>query len=98
MKSLVIVLVVAVAATQAINFKDCKNFDNRPYGDPWQVSLNPEPLVIKEGGSIKLHYAFKAVKEMPIGTKVELTVQRNGNKIPCLPVRLRMLVVNRINH
>ena len=92
MKFLAIVLAVAVTVTQALNFEDCKNFDNRPYGDPWHVSLNPEPLVIKEGGSIKLHYAFQAVKEMPIGTQVELTVQRNGIKIPCLPVRLRIVV------
>merc|ERR1711973_641240 len=51
-----IVLAFAAVAVQADpEFKACAGFEDNSYVDPWKLTINPDPIVAKEGASVPVH-------------------------------------------
>merc|ERR1712209_343849 len=52
-----IVLAFAAVAVQADpEFKACAGFEDNSYVDPWKLTINPDPIVAKEGASVSVHF------------------------------------------
>merc|ERR1712174_61276 len=68
-----IVLAFAAVAVQADpEFKACAGFEDNSYVDPWKLTINPDPIVAKEGASVSVNFDIK--------------LKKNRIPLPCLPV------------
>merc|ERR1712038_1547027 len=64
-----IVLAFAAVAVQADpEFKACAGFEDNSYVDPWKLTINPDPIVAKEGASVSVHFDATVLKTLPVGT------------------------------
>ena len=82
-----IVLAFAAVAVQADpEFKACAGFEDNSYVDPWKLTINPDPIVAKEGASVSVHFDATVLKTLPVGTKVDFKMVKDGIPLPCLPV------------
>merc|ERR1712042_36318 len=64
----------------------CTGFDNTPFVNPFHISVNPDPLVIKKGAQVKIHFDATVVSELPAGAKIDVQLVKEGVPIPCLPI------------
>merc|ERR1712108_71862 len=82
-----IVLAFAAVAVQADpDFKACAGFEDNSYVDPWKLTINPDPIVAKEGESVTVHFDATVLKTLPVGTNLDIKLKKNGIPLPCLPV------------
>merc|ERR1712174_121125 len=82
-----IVLAFAAVAVQADpEFKACAGFEDNSYVDPWKLTINPDPIVAKEGASVSVHFDATVLKTLPVGTNLDIKLKKNGIPLPCLPV------------
>merc|ERR1712114_103111 len=62
-----IVLAFAAVAVQADpEFKACAGFEDNSYVDPWKLTINPDPIVAKEGASVSVHFDATVLKTLPV--------------------------------
>lgn len=82
-----IVLAFAAVTVQADpDFKACAGFEDNTYVDPWKLTINPDPIVAKEGESVQVHFDATVLKTLPVGTNLDIKLKKNGIPLPCLPV------------
>merc|ERR1711929_52670 len=86
MKTFALVLALVAVAAAKPNFEACPGFEDNSYVNPWHLSLNPDPVVAKEGAEVKVHFDATALKTLPVGTKVDIKMVKSGIPLPCLPV------------
>merc|ERR1711974_538790 len=55
-------------------------------GNPWSLTLNPDPIVAKEGAEVKVHFDATVLKQLTVGTKVDIKMVKDGLPLPRLPV------------
>ena len=88
-----IVLAFAAVAVQADpEFKACAGFEDNSYVDPWKLTINPDPIVAKEGASVSVHFDATVLKTLPVGTNLDIKLKKNGIPLPCLPVSIPSLL------
>merc|ERR1711893_387357 len=82
-----IVLAFAAVAVQADpEFKACAGFEDNSYVDPRKLTIDPDPIVAKEGASVSVHFDATVLKTLPVGTNLDIKLKKNGIPLPCLPV------------
>merc|ERR1712142_789843 len=88
MKTFIALAVVALAlsANAKPDFESCSAFDNTPFVNPFHLNLLPDPLVIKKGAQVKIHFDATLVAELPAGAKIDVQLVKEGVPIPCLPI------------
>merc|ERR1712142_451375 len=88
MKTFIALAVVALAlsANAKPDFESCSGFDNTPFVNPFHLNVLPDPLVIKKGAQVKIHFDATLVAELPAGAKIDVQLVKEGVPIPCLPI------------
>merc|ERR1712241_52430 len=88
MKTFIALAVVALAlsANAKPDFESCSGFDNTPFVNPFHLSVLPDPVVLKKGQQVKIHFDATLVAELPAGAKISLKLVKEGVPIPCLPI------------
>merc|ERR1712002_962761 len=86
MKTFALVLALAAVAAAKPDFEACPGFEDNSYVNPWSLTLNPDPIVAKEGAEVKVHFDAKVLKQLTVGTKVDIKMVKDGLPLPCLPV------------
>jgi len=86
MKTFALVLALVAVAAAKPDFEACPGFEDNSYVNPWHLSLNPDPVVAKEGAEVKVHFDATVLKTLPVGTKVDIKMVKSGIPLPCLPV------------
>ena len=80
-----------------IDINVISNCDKKPtenhFASP-KLTLSPYPLKIKEGEPFQIAFEFDLLKEIPIGTKIELEVQFGEDTL--IPPILISVINNRI--
>merc|ERR1712027_157445 len=64
----------------------CAAVEDNSYVDPWKLTINPDPIVAKEGASVSVHFDATVLKTLPVGTNLDIKLKKNGIPLPCLPV------------
>merc|ERR1711972_1154715 len=78
-----IVLAFAAVAVQADpEFKACAGFEDNSYVDPWKLTINPDPIVAKEGASVSVHFDATV---LPLNPGFYGDKDPNGSKSLVLP-------------
>ena len=86
MKTFAIVLALAAVAVAKPDFEACPGFEDNSFVNPWSFTINPDPVVAKEGAEVKIHFDAKILKTLPVGTKIDVKMTKSGLPLPCLPV------------
>ena len=75
-----------------VTFKACR--DNSPFADPLEVSLSPNPLLVKKGAIARVHVNAQLLQTIQPGFKVKLKVEVRRLfmwlTVPCLKVSIRI--------
>ena len=84
-------IILLISKKSEVNFKAC--MDNTPYAKNLTVTVSPQPIIVKEGAVINVHYFANLLKPIEQGTKIKLTLEVYEFylwiKIPCLSVSLK---------
>merc|ERR1712180_472508 len=86
MKSFALVLALVAVAVAKPDFEACPGFEDNTFVNPWKLTINPDPIVAKEGESVEIHFDATVLKTLPVGTKVEFKMVKSGIPLPCLPI------------
>merc|ERR1712142_684003 len=79
------VVALALSANAKPDFDSCPGVDNTPFVNPFHLSVKPDPVVLKKGEQVKIHFDATLVAELPAGAKISLKLVKEGVPIPCLP-------------
>merc|ERR1711973_389755 len=88
--AVVAVVALALSANAKPDFESCTNFDNTPFANPFHINIKPDPLVVKKGATVKIHFDATLVADLPVGGKIKVELTKEGVPIPCLPVSFIM--------
>merc|ERR1711974_501820 len=69
---------MGVAAAKP-DFEACPGFEDNSYVNPWSLTLNPDPIVAKEGAEVKAHFDATVLKQLTVGTKVDIKMVKEEN-------------------
>merc|ERR1711951_274162 len=86
MKSFALVLALVAVAVAKPDFEACPGFEDNTFVNPWKLTINPDPIVAKEGESVEIHFDATVLETLPVGTKVEFKMVKSGIPLPCLPI------------
>ena len=88
MKTFAIVLALAAVAVAKPDFEACPGFEDNSFVNPWSFTINPDPVMAKEGAEVKIHFDATILKTLPVGTKIDVKMTKSGLPLPCLPVSI----------
>merc|ERR1712098_873951 len=86
MKTFAIVLALAAVAVAKPDFEACPGFEDNSFVNPWSFTINPDPVMAKEGAEVKIHFDATILKTLPVGTKIDVKMTKSGLPLPCLPI------------
>ena len=65
--------------------------------DKLDVKVDPDPIVVKTGEKVGLHFAIDLLKEIKGGT-VKIDIKSGMLPVPCLEVRIKTYIFNIVNN
>ena len=81
-----IAVICSLAFASAIDVEICDpeiteaNFDNL------DIAVDPDPIVLKTGNQLGLHFAIDLLKEKAAGGTVDISIKNGPLPIPCIEV------------
>ena len=88
MKVLIILAVVCAAhytLSDQIDVTTCNDVTNE-YVDKIDLAITPNPILVKGGETISLHFGVDVLKELAVGAELDLKLKHGILTIPCLDV------------
>merc|ERR1712189_40803 len=82
MKSFALVLALVAVAVAKPDFEACPGFEDNTFVNPWKLTINPDPIVAKEGESVEIHFDATVLKTLPVGNKGEFKMVKSGIPLP----------------
>merc|ERR1712038_1383383 len=79
-----VALVLSVNAKK--EFEACPGFNNDKVVNPLHLTVNPDPVVIKKGQEVHVHFDANLVSTIVAGTKVDVKMTKFGVPLPCLTI------------
>ena len=88
MKVLIVLAVLCAAhytLSDQIDVTPCNDVTNE-YVDKIDLAITPNPILVKGGETISLHFGVDVLKELAVGAELELKLKHGILTIPCLDV------------
>ena len=88
MKVLIILAVLCAAhctLADQIDVEICKDITNE-YVDKIDLAITPNPIEVKAGKTISLHFGVDVLKEVAVGATLDLKLHHGILPIPCIDV------------
>merc|ERR1711974_572598 len=82
MKTFALVLALAAVAAAKPDFEACPGFEDNSYVNPWSLTLNPDPIVAKEGAEVKVHFDATVLKQLPWVPRLTSRWSRTDSHFP----------------
>ena len=68
----------------------CTPNNTEGYVDGININISPFPIILKAGETVGIQFSFDVVKDIPVGSTVQIRLVKEGlmpTPLPCFPVK-----------